>query len=134
MADAGRLRQTAIASPLLSPVTLLRIAIIGFALLLWSGGQASAGDIAFVLTSFFLLQGYLRDFGMHIRNLQRSVNDMEELVDIHQHPLGVADRADARPIRIGKGDIRFENVTFHYGSHLLPLYRDFSVSSQGVMA
>ena len=111
-----------------STLLVLRVAIIGFALLLWSGGQASAGDITFVLTSFFLLQGYLRDVGMHIRNLQRSVNDMEELVDIQAQPLGVADRADAVPIRIGKGGIRFDNVTFHYGSHLLPLYRDFSVS------
>ena len=64
-----------------------------------AAAQASAGDIAFVLTSFFVLQGYLRDVGMHIRNLQRSVNDMEELVDIHAEPLGVEDRADARPIR-----------------------------------
>ena len=87
-----------------------------------------AGDVTFVLTSFFLLQGYLRDVGMHIRNLQRSVNDMEELVDIQGQPLGVADRADAVPIRIGKGGIRFDHVTFHYGSHLLPLYRDFSVA------
>jgi ATP-binding cassette subfamily B protein len=111
-------------------VTLLamRAAIIGFALLLWSGGQASAGDITFVLTSFFLLQGYLRDIGQHVRNLQRSVNDMEELVDMQAQPHGVADRPDAHPIRIGKGGIEFENVTFHYGSHLFPLYRDFSVS------
>ncbi len=107
---------------------LLRIAIVGFALVLWSNQQASAGDITFVLTSFFLLQGYLRDVGMHVRNLQRSVNDMEELVDIQGQPLGVADRPDAGPIRIGEGGIRFDHVTFHYGSHALPLYRDFSVS------
>ena len=43
-------------------------------------------------------------------------------------PLGVADRPGARPIRIGSGDIEFEHVTFHYGGHRLPLYRDFSVS------
>ena len=83
-------------------------AIIGFALLLWSGGQASAGDITFVLTSFFLLQGYLRDVGMHIRNLQRSVNDMEELVDIQGQPLGVADRPRCRadPYRQGRHTLR----------------------------
>ena len=46
-------------------------------------GAGDAGDITFVLTSFFVLQGYLRDVGMHIRNLQRSVNDMEELVELH---------------------------------------------------
>ena len=68
--------------------------IIGAALLLWWQGAAEAGDIAFVLTTFFVLQGYLRDVGMHIRNLQRSVNDMEELVDAarpaarHRGPAG----------------------------------------------
>ena len=107
---------------------VLRAAVIGFALLLWSRGQASAGDIAFVLTSFFVLQGYLRDVGMHVRNVQRSVNDMEELVDIQSQPLGIADRRGAKPIRIGAGRIEFENVTFHYGHHRLPLYRDFSVT------
>jgi ATP-binding cassette subfamily B protein len=107
---------------------VLRAAVIGFALVLWSRGQASAGDIAFVLTSFFVLQGYLRDVGMHVRNVQRSVNDMEELVDIQGQPLGIADRPGAGPIRIGAGRIDFENVTFHYGHHRLPLYRDFSVT------
>ncbi|MDK1492653.1 ABC transporter ATP-binding protein [Sinorhizobium sp. 7-81] len=107
---------------------ILRAAVIGFALVLWARGQASAGDITFVLTSFFILQGYLREVGMHIRNLQRSINDMEELVDIHAQPLGIEDRAGAKPIRITDGKIEFEDVTFHYGAHRAPLYDRFSVS------
>jgi ATP-binding cassette subfamily B protein len=107
---------------------VLRAAVIGFALILWSKGQASAGDITFVLTSFFILQGYLREVGMHIRNLQRSVNDMEELVDIQSQPLGIEDRPGAKPIRISNGKIEFDNVTFHYGAHRLPLYDRFSVT------
>ncbi|MBA1144621.1 ABC transporter ATP-binding protein [Mesorhizobium neociceri] len=106
---------------------VLRTAVIGLSLMLWAWGQASAGDVAFVLTSFFVLQGYLRDIGTHIRNLQRSINDMEELVDFQSQPLGIEDRPGAQPIRITQGAIRFDNVTFHYGSHRLPLYRDFSV-------
>ncbi|CAN7549827.1 ABC transporter ATP-binding protein [Mesorhizobium caraganae] len=106
---------------------VLRTAVIGLSLMLWTWGQASAGDVAFVLTSFFVLQGYLRDIGTHIRNLQRSINDMEELVDFQSQPLGIEDRPDAPPIRITQGAIRFDNVTFHYGSHRLPLYSDFSV-------
>lgn len=106
----------------------LRAAVIGFALILWSKGQASAGDITFVLTSFFILQGYLREVGMHIRNMQRSVNDMEELVDIQSQPLGIEDRPGAKPIRISNGKIEFDNVTFHYGAHRLPLYDRFSVT------
>jgi ATP-binding cassette subfamily B protein len=107
---------------------LLRVAIVGAGLLLWAQGMAEAGDIAFVLTTFFMLQGYLRDVGMHFRNLQRSVNDMEELVGMHAQPLGIEDKPGATPIEIGKGEIAFDRVTFHYGNHTQPLYRDFSAT------
>ena len=106
---------------------VFRAAIIGAALLLWAQGAATPGDITLLLTSSFILQGYLRDVGQHIRNLQRAVNDMEELVAIHAEPLGIKDAPDARPIAIGEGRIRFENVTFHYGKHASALYTDFSV-------
>ncbi|MCD0503438.1 ABC transporter ATP-binding protein [Bordetella petrii] len=105
----------------------MQAAILGSALLLWSRGEASVGDITFALTMFFILQGYLRDIGMHIRNLQRSVNDMEELVSLHAQPLGVDDRPGARDIAIEHGEIRFDNVTFRYGAHPTPLYDRFSV-------
>ncbi|OAM74108.1 ABC transporter ATP-binding protein [Devosia elaeis] len=105
----------------------MQTAILGTALMLWQSGAATAGDITFVLTMFFLLQGHLRDVGQHIRNLQKSVNDMEELVNLHAQKLGIADRDGAGPIAIGEGHIRFDKVTFQYGSHPTPLYRDFSV-------
>jgi ATP-binding cassette subfamily B protein len=74
-----------------------------------------------------MLQGYLREVGMHIRNLQRSVNDMEELVSLEKQHLGIEDRPGARPIVIDKGEIRFEHVTFHYGTLATALYDNFSV-------
>ena len=94
-----------------------RASVIGGAILLWIAGRATPGDVAYVLTTFFVLHGYLRDVGMHIHNLQRSVNDMEELVAIHDEPLGIADAPDARPIDIQGGRIVFDDVTFHYGGH-----------------
>lgn len=109
-------------------MVVMRALILLAALWLWQQNLASAGDIAFVLTSFFVLQGYLREVGMHIRNLQKSVNDMEELVALHSTPLGVDDRAGAKPIVVKEGAIAFDHVTFRYGSHATPLYRDFSVS------
>ncbi|TKC81247.1 ABC transporter ATP-binding protein [Trinickia terrae] len=105
----------------------MQAAIVGAALLLWAHDRASIGDITFALTMFFMLKGYLRDVGMHVRNLQRSVNDMEELVVLESQPLGIEDKPGARPIAIGKGEIRFENVTFHYGVRAAPLYQDLSV-------
>ena len=105
----------------------LRGSVIGGSLLLWMAGRASPGDVPYVLTSYYIIHAYLRDVGMHINNLQRSVNDMEELVEIHSEPIGITDSVDARPIVIGGGRIQFEHVTFQYGGHRAPLYDGLSV-------
>jgi ATP-binding cassette subfamily B protein len=107
---------------------LLRLAVIGVALWLWWQGQATPGDVTYVLTSYFVVHGYLREIGVHIRDLQRSVNDMEELVAIQGERLGIEDRHNAQAIRITAGGIEFDHVTFHYPGHATPLYRDLSVS------
>lgn len=104
-----------------------RTAIIGLALWLWWHDAASPGEVATVLTTYFVLHGYLRDVGGHINHLQRAVNEIEELVDLESEPFGVADRADASALNVDRGEIRFEHVDFHYGGHDTPLYRDFSV-------
>jgi ATP-binding cassette subfamily B protein len=111
----------------LAVLLCLRGSVIGGSLLLWLAGRASPGDVTYVLTSYYIIHAYLRDIGMHINNLQRSVNDMEELVEIHDQPIGISDAADAKPIRIEGGRIQFEAVTFHYGGHLAPLYDALSV-------
>jgi ATP-binding cassette subfamily B protein len=100
--------------------------VIGGALLLWLAGRASPGDVTYVLTSYYIIHAYLRDLGFHLNNLQRSVNDMEELVAIHDVAIGIADARDAVPIRIQGGRIVFEDVTFHYGGHRTPLYDGLS--------
>jgi ATP-binding cassette subfamily B protein len=101
--------------------------VIGGALLLWLAGRASPGDVTYVLTSYYIIHAYLRDLGFHLNNLQRSVNDMEELVAIHDVAIGIADARDAVPIDIQGGRIVFEDVTFHYGGHRTPLYDGLSV-------
>ncbi|MGY4226068.1 ATP-binding cassette subfamily B protein [Bradyrhizobium sp. USDA 4503] len=104
-----------------------RASVIGGAILLWAQGRATPGDVTYVLTSYYIIHAYLRDVGMHINNLQRSVNDMEELVQIHGEPLGIVDADDAGTIDIQGGRIVFDDVTFHYGGHRRPLYDALSV-------
>src|SRR5215468_7637037 len=111
----------------LTVLLCFRASVIGGAILLWFAGRATPGDVTYVLTSYYLIHAYLRDVGMHINNLQRSVNDMEELVAIHDEPIGIADAVDAKPIDIQGGRIVFDSVTFHYGGHLAPLYDALSV-------
>ena len=105
----------------------LRGSVTLYAIWLWWQGRATPGGVTFVLTSYFIVHGYLRDVGQHVANLQRSVNEMEDLVEMHVLPLGVADRPDAAPIRIGKGEVLFDRVTFRYGAHNEPLFQDFTL-------
>jgi ATP-binding cassette subfamily B protein len=121
------LRYTLSSTAQLGTLLCLRASVIGGSLLLWMAGRASPGDVTYVLTSYYIIHAYLRDVGMHINNLQRSVNDMEELVAIHDEALGIADAADACPIDIHRGRIVFADVTFHYGGHRTPLYRGLSI-------
>jgi ATP-binding cassette, subfamily B, bacterial len=121
------LRYTYASTAQLAALLCLRASVIGGSLLLWMAGRASPGDVTYVLTSYYIIHAYLRDVGMHINNLQRSVNDMEELVAIYDEPFGIADAADARPIKIKGGRIVFEDVRFHYGNHRAPLYDGLSI-------
>jgi ATP-binding cassette subfamily B protein len=104
-----------------------RSLVLLYAVWFWWRGRATAGDMAFVLTSYFIVQGYLRDIGQHVRNLQRSANEMEEMVDFHSLPLGVIDSADAKPIHVTKGEILYDCVTFCYKAQTEPLFRDFTL-------
>jgi ATP-binding cassette, subfamily B, bacterial len=105
----------------------MRALVLAYAVWLWWQGRATPGDMAFVLTSYSIVHAYLRDIGQHVRNLQRSANEMEEMVEFHSHPLGVVDRGDAKPIRVSRGEIVYERVTFRYAAQAEPLFRDFSL-------
>jgi ATP-binding cassette subfamily B protein len=106
---------------------VLRTVVTLYAVLLWWFGRATPGDVTFVLTSYFIVHGYLRDIGQHVANLQRSVNEMEEMVQFHSQPLGVADQMGARKIRVTHGEIVFDQVTFQYSAHVQSLFRNFSL-------
>jgi ATP-binding cassette, subfamily B, bacterial len=106
---------------------VVRSAVTATALWLWWAGRATPGEITYVLTTYFVVHGYLREIGQHISHMQRAVNEMEELVHLYDQPLGVADAPDARPLQIGAGEVRFEHVTFRYAGQGVPLYRDLSI-------
>jgi ATP-binding cassette, subfamily B, bacterial len=107
---------------------LLRGAVILTVLELCWYGHATAGDVAYVLTAYFVIHGYLRDVGVHVSHLQRSVNEMEELVALQAEPLGVQDAAAAPPIKITRGEVRFDRVGFRYGAHRQPLFKELSLT------
>ncbi|KPF80484.1 multidrug ABC transporter ATP-binding protein [alpha proteobacterium AAP81b] len=107
---------------------LMRLSVTGAALWLWWRGQATPGDVTYAITAYLVVHGYLRDIGQHVHHLQRAVNEMEELVALHDVPLGIADHDGAAPIAVKRGEIVFSDVTFRYGPHVAPLYQGLDVT------
>ena len=111
----------------LTLLLVLRTLVTLCAVVLWWRGAATLGEVTLVLTSYFVVHGYLRDVGQHVANLQRSVNEMEEMVRLKSEPPGIEDQQDAPPLDVVEGGIVFDKVTFHYGRHLTPVFSDFSL-------
>ena len=110
---------------------LLRTLVLGGAVAAWASGRATPGDVAFVLTAFAMLQGYLRSVGSDIRNLQRSVNDMEELVALLNEPVERDPARDPVVVQtpaIGHGAIRFRDVRYGYAGATTLLFDGLSVA------
>lgn len=121
-------RYTIVSSAQLVLLWIMRASVVGGALLFWMNGNATPGDVTYVLSMSFIIHAYLRDVGQQINHLQRAVNDMEELVAIHDEVIGIADAPDAKPLVVSGGGIVFDDVTFHYRGHSTPLYDRLSVS------
>lgn len=106
----------------------LRTAVTALGTWFWWTGDAGPGGVATVLTSYFVVQGYLQDIGQQVRHLQRSVNDLEELVALHAHPLGVDDAPGAPALAVAEGRVEFERVGFRYGPHATPLFDELAIT------
>ena len=106
----------------------LYVVLIGGALWLWWLGRATPGDVAFVITSFFMIDRYLRDVGTQIHTLQRATNDLEDVVAYARTPPDVVDRPGAGALRVAAGAIRFERVRFVYPGKDEPVFDDLSIT------
>ncbi len=105
----------------------LQAGLTGLLLVLWTQGKATAGDVAFVVTSFLVMSGYLRNIGDNIRMLQRGLADVEDVARFAMTEPQVADAPDAPVFRPTRGEIVFEGVTFRYEASAASIYNDFSL-------
>jgi ATP-binding cassette subfamily B protein len=112
----------------------LQAGLTGLLVWSWARGRASAGDVAFAITSFMLMSGYMRNFAETARNLQRGLDDTLDVAVYMRTQAQVADRPGARAIwasaaagRSRRGEIVFDRVTFRYANQPEPLYRSFSL-------
>ena len=111
--------------------SVLIIAMLG-GLLAIALGQAADGvtalaDLVYVITAYFIVNGYLRELGWEVRTLQRAVNELDDLVQIAKTAPQVANRPDAPDFQPGAGTVRFRNVGFTYGNQPKAIFDGFSI-------
>jgi len=100
--------------------------MIGLSIHMWQVGQATPGDIAMALVSFFVISGYMRDIGMHIVQIQRSASELEDVVAFRLRDDEMRDAPDATVFKAGIGEIVLDKVSFSYSTQV-PIYSDFSL-------
>ena len=79
----------------------------------WQQDWISLGELTLILSSLNLI-GLAWFMGMHLIDVFENAGTCQEALSIAQKSLGVVDKPAAKPIEIHRGEIRFEDVTFHY--------------------
>jgi ATP-binding cassette subfamily B protein len=109
-------------------LALLQAGLTGLLLKLWAEGRATPGDVAFGITAFLVMSGYLRNIGENVRMLQKGLDDVEDVARYAGMEPQVADAPDAEAFAGQLGEVVFENATFRYKAASEPLFKDFSLA------
>lgn len=80
----------------------------------WSRGRFSAGDVVLVSTLLAQLFRPLDLLGMVYRTIRQGALDMASMFALIDTPSEVVDAPGARPLAVGAGHLRFEDVRFGY--------------------
>lgn len=102
--------------------------MVGLTILMWWRNEATPGDLALAISSFFIVGGYMRDIGQHISNLQRSISEMEDVIYFWLREDDVRDKPNAKTIKIERGEIVFDNVSFMYKGQNVPLFENLNLT------
>ena len=90
-------------------------------------GTMTIGD--FVLINSYLIQLFLplNFLGFVYREIKRSLTDMEQMFQLLSEQAEIEDTADATQLVFNGGEVRFDNVSFHYDKRR-PILKNVSFS------
>jgi ATP-binding cassette subfamily B protein len=88
--------------------------VMGLAAVDVAQGRFSVGDL--VMANSYLIQLYvpLNLLGTVYREITQALVDMDAMFHLLHQPQEVKDKADAKPLKVAGGEIRFDNVVFAY--------------------
>jgi len=98
---------------LLSGVMITTIAAMSIDL--WFSGAITAGGVAFTLGLVLRLNMLLGRMMTQLNGIMRNIGTIQNSAELISKPVDLIDRVDAGPLTVTQPEIRFEDVSFHYG-------------------
>ncbi|AEG92578.1 ABC transporter ATP-binding protein [Ramlibacter tataouinensis] len=93
----------------------LILAVTGFSLWLWTRGQVGVGAVAAVTAMALRIAGISHWIMWEMASLFENVGTVQDGIATLTRPRAVLDAPGAKPLRVTRGEVRFEEVRFGYG-------------------
>ena len=94
---------------------LLIAGTLGMALWLWQASAITVGAVAFAAGLSMRINAMAWWIMFELTGIFENLGTVAEGMESISRPYAVTDMKNARPLRVERGGIRFEDVTFHYG-------------------
>ncbi len=95
------------------------VSLNGLAIFYWMQGKITTGEIIQIFNTIMGVTFLIWFSGMAIPQFLESIGIATQALNVMQDPQDVIDPPHAAPLAIRKGEIVFENVSFHYGKKKL---------------
>jgi ATP-binding cassette subfamily B multidrug efflux pump len=105
---------------------LLVASTAGTTLWLWTRGEVGVGAVAAATAMALRLNGISHWIMWEFASLFEHMGTVQDGINTLARPQAVVDRADARPLVVTRGEIRFERVSFAYGKNR-PVIQDLDL-------
>ncbi|MFC3531551.1 ABC transporter ATP-binding protein [Vogesella facilis] len=87
----------------------------GATLWLWSRGEVGIGAVAAATAMALRLNGISHWIMWEMSSLFEHIGTVQDGINTLARPIAITDAAGAVPLKVGRGEIRFDNVSFAYG-------------------
>lgn len=94
---------------------LLVASTAGLTLWLWARGEVGVGAVAAATAMALRLNGISHWIMWEMAELFENIGTVQDGITTLSRPVAVLDAADAKPLKVTRGELRFENVSFAYG-------------------
>ncbi len=94
---------------------LLIVGVVGWAFVLWMNGSASVGIVAAATALTLRLNAMTGWIMWALSTFFRSLGVVAEGMETIAQPITLTDSPGAKVLQVGPGEIRFEEVSHHYG-------------------